>query len=122
MYAGSVCERGTADAIFYSPRHEYTKGLLRSIPSIDDDDKVRLVPISGTPIDLLRMPSGCPFAPRCENAMKLCLEGRAPEIWVGDDHISACWMNIREGMEKNVIEYAEDGSIARINLDGGEEA
>ena len=122
MYAGSVCERGTADAIFYNPRHEYTKGLLRSIPSIDDDDKVRLVPISGTPIDLLRMPSGCPFSPRCEKAMKLCLEGRAPEVWVGEDHISACWMNIREGMEKNVIEYAEDGSIARINLDGGEEA
>ena len=63
MYAGSVCERGTADSIFYSPRHEYTKGLLRSIPSIDDDDKVRLIPISGTPIDLLRMPSGCPSRP-----------------------------------------------------------
>jgi len=122
MYAGSVCERGTADAIFYNPRHEYTKGLLRSIPSIDDDDKVRLIPISGTPIDLLRMPSGCPFAPRCENAMKLCLDGRAPEAWVGKDHISACWMNVREGMEKNLIEYDADGSIARINLDGGEEA
>jgi len=122
MYAGSVCERGTADAIFYNPRHEYTKGLLRSIPSIDDDDKVRLVPISGTPIDLLRMPSGCPFAPRCERAMKLCLQGRAPEAFVGTDHIAACWMNVREGMEKNAIEYDEEGSIARINLDGGEEA
>ena len=54
--------------------------------------------------------------------MKLCLNGRAPEVRVGEDHISACWMNIREGMEKNVVEYAEDGSIARINLDGGEEA
>ena len=122
MYAGSVCERGTADKIFYQPRHEYTKGLLRSIPSIDDDDKVRLIPISGTPIDLLRMPSGCPFAPRCERAMKLCLEGRAPEVWVGTDHLSACWMNYKDGMEQGVMEYDEDGNVTRINLDGGEEA
>ena len=122
MYAGSVCERSTADKIFYQPRHEYTKGLLRSIPSIDDDDKVRLIPISGTPIDLLRMPSGCPFAPRCERAMKLCLEGRAPEVWVGTDHLSACWMNYKDGMEQGVMEYDEDGNVTRINLDGGEEA
>jgi len=121
MYAGGVCERGTADNIFYRPRHEYTKGLIRSIPNIDLDDKVRLVPIEGTPIDLLRMPSGCPFAPRCERAMKVCLEGRAPEVWVGKDHLAACWMNYKEGMEKDLIEYGEDGQISRINLDGGAE-
>ena len=122
MYAGSVCERGTADNIFYRPRHEYTKGLIRSIPNIDLDDKVRLVPIEGTPIDLLRMPAGCPFAPRCEKAMKLCLEGRAPEVWVGTDHLAACWMNYKDGMEQNVIHYNEDGSIKIIDLDGGEQA
>ena len=120
MYAGSVCERGTADAIFYRPRHEYTKGLLRSIPNIDSDDKDRLIPISGTPIDLLCMPSGCPFAPRCERAMKQCLTARAPEVFVGKDHISACWMNYKEGMERNLIETDEAGEIVRINLDGGE--
>ena len=122
MYAGSVCERGTADNIFYRPRHEYTKGLIRSIPNIDLDDKVRLIPIEGTPIDLLRMPSGCPFAPRCEKAMKICLEGRAPEVWVGKEHLAACWMNYKDGMEKNLIEYDENGEISRINLDGGAEA
>ena len=120
MYAGSICERGTADAIFYRPRHEYTKGLLRSIPNIDSDDKERLIPISGTPIDLLCMPSGCPFAPRCERAMKQCLTARAPEVFVGKDHISACWMNYKEGMERNLIEADEAGNIVRINLDGGE--
>ena len=120
MYAGSICERGTADAIFYRPRHEYTKGLLRSIPNIDSDDKERLIPISGTPIDLLCMPSGCPFAPRCERAMKQCLTARAPEVFVGQDHISACWMNYKEGLERNLIEADEAGSIVRINLDGGE--
>ena len=119
MYAGSICERGTADAIFYRPRHEYTKGLLRSIPNIDSDDKERLIPISGTPIDLLCMPSGCPFAPRCERAMKQCLTARAPEVFVGKDHISACWMNYKEGMERNLIEADEAGNIVRINLDGG---
>ena len=65
MYAGSICEQGTADEIFYNPKHEYTKGLMRSIPTVDNDDE-KLEPISGTPIDLLNMPKGCPFAPRCE--------------------------------------------------------
>ena len=119
MYAGSVCERGTVDNIFYRPRHEYTKGLLRSIPNIDNDEKSRLIPITGTPIDLLRLPSGCPFAPRCEKAMKLCLEDRAPEVFVGEDHISACWMNVKDGLERNAIECDADGNIVRINLDGG---
>ena len=121
MYAGGVCERGTADKIFYHPQHEYTKGLLRSIPNIDSDEKERLVPISGTPIDLLRMPSGCPFAPRCEKAMKVCLQGRATEVWVGRDHLAACWMNYKTGMEKGLIEYGENGEIVRMKLDGGDE-
>ena len=98
MYAGSVCERGTADAIFYHPKHEYTKGLMRSIPDMNDDNKTRLIPISGTPIDLLHMPPGCPFAPRCDRAMKICLKEKAKEYWVGHDHLSACWQNIREGI------------------------
>ena len=70
MYGGRVCERGTADAIFYDPRHEYTKGLLRSIPSVSRM-KERLVPIGGTPINLLNMPKGCAFCARCDKAMKI---------------------------------------------------
>ena len=62
------------------------------------------------------MPSGCAFAPRCERAMKICLEGRAPEVFVGKDHISACWMNVKEGMEKDAIEYDSEGRIVRMNL------
>jgi oligopeptide transport system ATP-binding protein len=94
MYAGSICEQGTADEIFYNPRHEYTKGLLRSIPNQDDDGS-RLKPITGTPIDLLNMPAGCPFAPRCENAMKICLREKCPKIAVNDEHEASCWMNVR---------------------------
>ncbi len=95
MYAGSICEQGTADEIFYNPKHEYTKGLMRSIPTADTAGK-KLQPITGTPIDLLNMPKGCPFAPRCENAMKICLTQRAERMLINEDHASACWMNVRD--------------------------
>ena len=100
MYAGSICEQGTADEIFYNPKHEYTKGLMRSIPTVDNDDE-KLQPITGTPIDLLNMPKGCPFAPRCENAMKICMRKRCERKQINDDHAAACWMNskIEEGGE-----------------------
>ena len=99
MYAGSICEQGTADEIFYNPRHEYTKGLMRSIPTVDNDDE-KLEPISGTPIDLLNMPEGCPFAPRCDAAMKICLRERCERMQINDWHQAACWMNVKEAMEK----------------------
>ena len=79
MYAGSICEQGTADEIFYNPQHEYTKGLLRSIPSTTSAG-TKLQPITGTPIDLLNMPKGCPFAPRCDNAMKICITDKAEKV------------------------------------------
>ena len=99
MYAGSICEQGTADEIFYNPKHEYTKGLMRSIPTVDNDGE-RLQPITGTPIDLLNMPKGCPFAPRCEAAMKICLRERCERMEINEDHAAACWMNVKEAMEK----------------------
>jgi oligopeptide transport system ATP-binding protein len=102
MYAGSICERGTADEIFYNPKHEYTKGLIRSIPTVNDD-KERLHPIGGSPIDLLNMPEGCPFAPRCDRAMKVCLTHMPKEIYINDMHISRCWRNIRDGMENGSL-------------------
>ena len=99
MYAGSICEQGTADEIFYNPRHEYTKGLLRSIPALDSDGE-RLQPITGTPIDLLNMPAGCPFAPRCAGAMKICLRERAERMQINGDHQAACWVNVRDAKIK----------------------
>ncbi len=96
MYAGGICEQGTAEEIFYNPRHEYTKGLMRSIPSVDNDGE-KLQPISGTPIDLLNMPAGCPFAPRCENAMKICLREKCERIRINEDHAACCWINIKDG-------------------------
>ena len=98
MYAGSICEQGTADEIFYNPKHEYTKGLMRSIPTVDSDGS-RLHPISGTPIDLLNMPKGCPFAPRCDAAMKICMRQRCERMQINADHQAACWMNVKEAFE-----------------------
>ena len=99
MYAGSICEQGTADEIFYNPRHEYTKGLMRSIPTLESDGQ-RLHPITGTPIDLLNMPAGCPFAPRCDEAMKICLRERCERMQINDDHQAACWVNVRDAKMK----------------------
>ncbi len=99
MYGGRVCERGTADDIFYSPAHEYTKGLLRSIPTTSNSGE-RLVPIGGTPINLLNMPQGCAFCPRCDEAMKICLSEVPEEIRISDSHLAACWMNIKNMYEE----------------------
>lgn len=103
MYAGGVCEQGTADEIFYNPRHEYTKGLMRSIPTADSDGK-KLQPITGTPIDLLNMPKGCPFAPRCENALKICIHEMPERMIINEDHASTCWMNVKDRLEKEELD------------------
>ena len=106
MYAGSICEQGTADEIFYNPCHEYTKGLMRSIPTANTFGH-RLQPISGTPIDLLQMPSGCPFAPRCDVAMKICLRRRSGRLVINDKHYAACWMNAKKSVEDGLINDIE---------------
>ena len=102
MYAGQISERGTSDDIFYNPKHEYTKGLLKSIPTVQDE-KQRLKPIGGNPVDLLNLPDGCPFAPRCENAMKVCLTVNPVELKIEGKHNSRCWMNAREGIENETL-------------------
>lgn len=102
MYAGSICEQGTADEIFYNPKHEYTKGLLRSIPTAHTAG-TRLKPITGTPIDLLNMPADCPFAPRCDAAMKVCIRQRPERMVINDVHFASCWMNVKEGVDEGSV-------------------
>ena len=99
MYGGRICERGTAREIFYNPRHEYTKGLLRSIPNVNNMKK-RLVPISGSPINMLNLPAGCAFCARCDAAMKICLNEIPEELSINDEHKAACWLNVKECFEK----------------------
>ena len=108
MYGGRFCERGTADEIFYNPRHEYTKGLLRSIPNINNM-KERLVPIAGTPINMLNMPKGCAFCARCDSAMKICLEQVPEERFINENHKASCWINTRDNVGYTELPEKEEG-------------
>ena len=100
MYAGHIVEYGTTDEIFYNPKHEYTKGLINSIPKLNAAEKERLVPIEGTPVDLLNPPAGCPFAPRCKSCMKICLREMPPRTELSDTHYTYCWLRQKEEFEK----------------------
>ncbi|MFJ7748312.1 ABC transporter ATP-binding protein [Peribacillus sp. NPDC097295] len=93
MYAGTVVETGTVEAIFANPQHPYTKGLLKTVPRLDMEKTDPLVPIIGSPPDLLDPPKGCPFYPRCEYAMKVCKDHdpELEEVEVGQT--AACWLH-----------------------------
>ena len=99
MYAGHIVEYGTADEIFYNPSHEYTKGLIKSIPKLSTEKIERLVPIEGQPVDLLNPPAGCPFAPRCSECMKICLNKMPPKTELSDTHYSYCWLLQKEALK-----------------------
>lgn len=92
MYAGRVVEIGTVDELFYEPKHPYTWGLLSSMPKLHADEKEPLVPIVGAPPDLEQPIQGCPFAPRCPYAMKVCHSHLPPALDVSDTHAAACWL------------------------------
>ena len=113
MYGGRICERGTAEEIFYNPCHEYTKGLLRSIPNPNNMGK-RLQPIEGTPINMLNLPEGCSFCTRCDAAMKICLTEKPEELWINEKHKASCWMNIKKALDEQngTAPQAEEGKEA----------
>ncbi len=92
MYAGRIVERGSIDDIFYRPSHPYTQGLLRCLPRLDSDGTKPLEPIEGTPVDLLALPKGCAFAPRCNKCMKVCLSEQPPTFQMGEGHTCVCWL------------------------------
>lgn len=99
MYGGKIVEYGSTDDIFYNPKHEYTKGLLKSIPRLDAVEHEKLVPIEGTPVDVMNPPAGCPFAPRCDSCMKICLHKMPDYSDISETHYSACWLNQKEAFE-----------------------
>ena len=99
MYAGRIVEQGGVEDIFYRPGHPYTLGLLRSMPRVDVGSRERLIPIPGTPVDMLDPPPGCPFAPRCESCMQVCLEKAPPDVTLGEGHRAACWLRVREQLQ-----------------------
>ena len=107
MYAGKMVEQGPVDDIFYKPGHPYTMGLLRSMPRVDAESYERLIPIEGSPVDMLNPPEGCPFAPRCEHAMKVCLQKMPPYVELGDNHRAACWLRVQDAIEAQKKEGTE---------------
>lgn len=106
MYGGKIVEYGNTDDIFYNPKHEYTKGLLKSIPRLDAVEHEKLVPIEGTPVDVMNPPAGCPFAPRCASCMKICLKQMPEYTDISEEHYSACWL-----LQKEAMEGANNGKV-----------
>ena len=92
MYGGLIMEEALIDDLFEKPGHPYTMGLLASIPDIEQDKSVRLKPIPGSPPDMTNPPKGCPFAPRCPYARKLCGEELPEFVEVGENHRSRCFL------------------------------
>lgn len=91
MYAGEVVETGTVMEIFKNPQHPYTKGLLRSMPRLDQKKGEPLIPIIGTPPDLIKPPLGCPFCARCDEAMKICESVDPAATVFSESHMARCW-------------------------------
>ena len=94
MYAGKVVESGTTEALLTKPQHPYTKGLLKSVPKLDEAKDVDLVPIQGTPPNLAKLDEKCAFLPRCTYACDNCRESAAPHLkTVGENaHCCACYL------------------------------
>ncbi|MFT8317854.1 MAG: ABC transporter ATP-binding protein [Sporolactobacillus sp.] len=91
MYGGKIVETGTLDEIFYNPKHPYTWGLLSSMPKLHaKTDKLLAIP--GTPPDLSNPPKGCPFAPRCPYAMKICVDHMPDYTHLSKTQKAACWL------------------------------
>lgn len=114
MYGGKIMEEGTTEEIFYEPRHPYTMGLLNSIPKVSGEEaKKRLVPILGTPPDMLKPPTGCPFYPRCKFAMKACASMPVPEFHLSDTHRVSCFMCHPDAPVREEYEN-QKGGIRRV--------
>lgn len=97
MYGGIIVEEGTVDEIFYSPKHPYTKALLKSIPHPEHPKGEKLVGIDGAPPSLYQLPKGCPFAERCEYATEKCME-EIPEFEIySETHKAKCFYDMTEG-------------------------
>jgi oligopeptide transport system ATP-binding protein len=94
MYAGHIMENARAEALYETPRHPYTLGLLGAIPRLDLAGSRRLKPIPGLPPDLANPPKGCPFVPRCPYRIERCANERPAPMEVEPQHFAACWVDI----------------------------
>lgn len=115
MYGGQIVEHGTTDEIFYNAKHPYTQGLLRSIGTHTEGGRQSLVPIPGTPPDLLKINSGCAFMPRCAEAMRICVDYKPACTESSDTQYCYCWKYCREKADE-VVEAAN--AVNKENASG----
>jgi len=92
MYSGKIVEQGIASELYQDPRHPYTVGLLKSVPRLDQPKTEKLSPIEGQPPDLINLPRGCYFEPRCPTAIEDCSANFPPFLTINQGHKSACWI------------------------------
>lgn len=109
MYAGQIVEEGTVDEIFYEPHHPYTKGFLNSINNSAKDNDEPLVPIPGTPPDLLKLPKGCAFMSRCPYTMKICEVQASPVTTYSETHCCRCWLECMD--ETKITVSGEEAAL-----------
>jgi len=100
MYAGRIIETAAAADVYANPRHPYTLGLLKSVPRLDQAMKEKLDPIEGLPPDLIDLPPGCPFRPRCKFTIDKCATEYPPLLNVGENHRAACWVDVTTGLPR----------------------
>ncbi len=112
MYAGHFVEKADVRELFYHPAHPYTRGLLNSMPRVDAEGYQRLVPIPGTPVDLLHPPEGCPFSPRCASCRRICCRKAPPNVKIGEGHEASCWLLKQEGLSGEDLAPADIGREA----------
>ena len=118
MYAGRIVERGTVDDVFYNPQHEYTKGLLKSMPKLNQP-KGLLDPIKGNPVDLFCLPKGCAFASRCKECMKICIDKYPEEILADNSgHKASCWALVKKLHDERVIDVTNQPTGVPLNYNG----
>ncbi len=106
MYAGFIVETASVKELYKNPLHPYTLGLLSSLPRVDKDRITgeRLIPIRGLPPNLIDLPPGCPFVPRCPYAVERCTLENPTLSEAVPDHQIACWVDVREAVPHEVIE------------------
>lgn len=108
MYGGKIVETGYTDDIYYRPQHPYTDGLLKSIPRLNDESKAALTPITGSPPDLLALPAGCAFYPRCKYRMRVCAQCAPVNYQLRTEHYAACWLH--HPLAKKTMSSVEKGA------------
>ncbi len=105
MYAGKIVEKGTTRELFADPKHPYTKGLIHSVPRLDQDHQERLFSIEGQPPNLIGLPDACPFYPRCDSVMDICKQKYPASEDLSATRAVNCWLyKEHENKEAGLVE------------------